>query len=454
MLRVSRAWPQDIGALAVVDGVPLVDSAGRFRLKAVRDEIGSRLHLIPRFRQVIVVPSRALGSPFWADARQFDLAAHVRELPLEPPAGEAELLAAVEHLRRQPLDPSRPMWEMWFLTGLPDRGVGWFVKLHHTIADGMAAMVIITSLLDAEPQCRGVTPAPWRPVRMPLTSELVADNLSRRIGGVVDSVAKLAHPWSILRGALRAWPAIRELVAERPGTKTSLDRMIGPDRNLGVVHSSLAAVRTIGRSRGATVNDVLLAATAAGLRAVLRRRGEQVDGTTIRVYVPVSLRRRLRGTQQGNLIAQMAVPLHLGDADPDRRLRQIAAETRKRKGRLRASLETLMHGGAMVRRVMIAAVMRQRVNVTTASIPGPKRPLYLAGARVRDVFPILPLVANEPLGVGAISYAGTLTIGITADRDAFPDLDVFTDAVRHELAAFGMQPSATGAPQGRKAARK
>jgi hypothetical protein len=82
---------------------------------------------------------------------------------------------------------------------------------------------------------------------------------------------------------------------------------------------------------------------------------------------------------------------------------------------------------------MLKLAMRQRVNVTTASIPGPEVPLYIAGARILDVFPVLPLMANEPLGVGAVSYAGTFDIGITADRDALPDIDVLTAGVRDEL---------------------
>jgi diacylglycerol O-acyltransferase / wax synthase len=84
--------------------------------------------------------------------------------------------------------------------------------------------------------------------------------------------------------------------------------------------------------------------------------------------------------------------------------------------------------------------------VTTASIPGPKGPLYLAGARVLEVFPVLPLIANEPLGVAALSYAGTLDIGVVADRDAFPDLDVFTAGVRDELHALGVSTCPTSMP--------
>ena len=92
--------------------------------------------------------------------------------------------------------------------------------------------------------------------------------------------------------------------------------------------------------------------------------------------------------------------------------------------------------------------MRQRVNVTSASIPGPEMPLYLAGARVLEVFPVLPLIGNEPLGVGALSYAETFNIGVVADRDAFPDLDVFAAAMREELQRFGVSTDPTSGRSG------
>jgi diacylglycerol O-acyltransferase / wax synthase len=148
----------------------------------------------------------------------------------------------------------------------------------------------------------------------------------------------------------------------------------------------------------------------------------------------------------------MVVPIGLGERDPVPRLRQIAAETTMRKARIRTSLGTLLHG-RIVRRLMLMAVMRQRVNVTSASIPGPRVPLYLAGARVLEVFPVLPLIANEPLGVGALSYAGALTMGIAADRDAYPDLDVLAAAVRDELHGLGVPtyPAFGGAAEGARA---
>jgi diacylglycerol O-acyltransferase / wax synthase len=126
-------------------------------------------------------------------------------------------------------------------------------------------------------------------------------------------------------------PALRELLAEEPGPQTSLNRVIGQDRTLAVVRSSLEQVREVAHSHGATVNDVLLAVIAGGVRGLLGSRGEPIEGVILPIYVPVSLRRGRPGQQGGNLISQMVVPLPLGIADPGLRLQQIAAETAKRK---------------------------------------------------------------------------------------------------------------------------
>jgi diacylglycerol O-acyltransferase / wax synthase len=436
MLRASAIWPQDIGALVLLDGTNLLDATGRLRIEAVREAIESRLHLVPRFRQLIQVSRPGLGGPLWVDAPSFDLGDHVRVLSLPADTSEAELLLAIERLRRQRLERSRPLWEMWFLTGLPDRQIALFVRLHHAIADGMAAMATVAAFLDPVPDAPAAPAHPWTPTRPPSARTLLADNLVRHVEWLAGACSTLARPRTTVQRLRAAWPAIRELLAEEPAPETSLNRLVGPDRNLALIRTTLDQVKQVAHAHDATVNDVLLAVTAGGLRALLRSRGERVEDTTVRIYVPVSLRRRVRGPQQGNLIAQMVVPLPLGGSDPGRRLRQIAAETANRKARTRTSLGTLFRG-RIARRLLLMAVLRQRVNLTSASIPGPEVPLYLAGARVLEVVPVLPLIGNEPLGVGALSYAGGFTIGVVADQDAFPDLDVFAAGAGEELHALG-----------------
>lgn len=442
MLGASKRWPQDIGALAILDGTILLDPAGSLRIDAVREAIASRLHLVPRFRHVIHVPGRGLGGPFWVDAPRFDIRDHVAVLTLPPGTDETGLLPVIEELRSQRFDPSRPLWRMWFMPGLPGGRVAMFVKLHHSIADGMAAMTTIAAFLDADPDAP-ITPAsPWTPAPPPSDRELFIDNAERHLRAAGRAGSMLVRPGATLRHARQAWPAVHELLAEEPATRTSLDRMVGPGRSLAVIRNSLDEVKTVAHAHGATVNDVLLALTAGGLRAVLRRRGEPVEDTVVRAYVPVSLRPRVGGPQQGNLIAEMAVALAMRESDVGDELRRIAAETATRKLRARTSLGTLIRG-RLVQRLMLFAVMRQRVNVTTASIPGPTAPLYLTGARVLEVFPVLPLIANEPLGVGALSYAGAFNIGVVADQDAYPDLDVFMTGARDELDTLGVSAHPT-----------
>jgi hypothetical protein len=149
MLWPDEVWPQDIGALALLDGSRLIDSNGAFRIDALREAVACRLHLVPRFRQLLYVPPRRLGGPLWVDAPAIDLADHVAIFPVPAPGDEAQLLLAVEQLRRRRLNRSRPLWEMWFLTGLPEHRVGLFMRMHHAMADGMAALATIDSRYDA-----------------------------------------------------------------------------------------------------------------------------------------------------------------------------------------------------------------------------------------------------------------------------------------------------------------
>jgi WS/DGAT/MGAT family acyltransferase len=435
MLLAGDIWPQEIGALVVLDGCGLWDADGELRIDDLRRRIASRLHLVPRLRQVIVRPGRGLGGPIWVDARRFDVADHVRVVPVAAPGDEDALLACVEGLRRKRLDLARPAWEMWFLTGLPGQRVGLFVKIHHAVADGMAAMTIVGAFLDGTDAHDEDPGPPWRPAPRPRPSDLVADVMRGHLRGIAGTMGTLLHPrasWHRLRASL---PAARELLADDPPPETSLDHDLGRDRRLAVLRCELSELRSIGRVRDATVNDVLLAVIGGGLRTLLTSRGEALDGVWAPIYVPIAMRRRWRGPTSGNRVAQMAVPLPLEQADPIDRLGRIAAATAAAKSRDRSAVGKLFRS-SIATWLVIKAVDRQRVNVCSANIPGPHRPVFLLGSRALEILPILPLIGRVSLGVGAVSYAGSFTIGVTADRDAFPDLDVFVEGMKRELNAL------------------
>jgi WS/DGAT/MGAT family acyltransferase len=436
MLWPDRIWPQDIGALAVLDGTSLLEPDGSFHIETVRRAIHARLHLVPRYRQLLCVPRRGLGRPLWVDAPAFDLSDHVRVAPLQPPSGEAALLLAAEQLRRRCLDRSRPLWEMWFLPGLPQRRVGLFVRMHHAIADGIAGVATIGTFLDENPDAPVAAAQPWTPAPAPTTGALLADNVRSHIGALGRALSTPTRPLTTAQRVRASWPAMRAAFAEVPTPVTSLDRVVGPDRDIALVRSDLELVKQIAHAHDAKVNDVLLAVTAGGLRGLLHSRGEPVDDLVLPVYVPVTLRQpQQRARARGNLISQMVVPLPLGRSDPGWRLRQIAARTAEQKAGSHRSLGAVLRS-RIARKALLRVAVRHPVSVTTADVPGPPRPVYLAGARLLEVFPVLPLIFRTPLAVGALSYAGQFNISAVADADACPDLDVFATAARDELRAL------------------
>jgi diacylglycerol O-acyltransferase len=151
LLWDDYGWSSDIGGLAICDGTGLLDGDGRVLIEAVRTRLEPRLHLVPRFRQLLYRPRLGLGWPLWVDAAYFDLADHIRVHPVAAPGGQTQLLQACQELAARRLDPARPLWELWLLPGLPDRRVGAYLRLHHAIADGTAALAVFGALLDVAP---------------------------------------------------------------------------------------------------------------------------------------------------------------------------------------------------------------------------------------------------------------------------------------------------------------
>lgn len=434
MLWPDAVWPQDIGALAFLDGRSLFDSDGMFRIDDVKAAVASRLHLLPRLRQLLYVPRPSQGGPLWVDAPAFDIDEHIHTVPVTA-RSETALLEVAERLVGQRLDRSRPLWQMWFLTGLPENRVGWLLKLHHCIADGIAGVATFGALLDANADAATTPPEPWTPAPAPPEAELIADHRLRRAEERRRRVSSVAHPLIAARRVGAAWPGLHELLAEPGLPPTSLTRTVGAGRRLAIVRSRLDTVKAIAHASGAKVNDVLLAAIAAGLRSLLRERGEG-GVEVVRVYVPISLRPMdERANARGNRIAEMMVPLPVGESDSLQRLSLTASQTARRKSRSRPSVGGMPTGG-VAGKVFLRLLERQRVNVETADLPGPPIPLYFAGARLVEVFPILPLIGTVALGVGAMSYAGQFNVMVVADRDAYPDLEVFAAGMREELAAL------------------
>jgi diacylglycerol O-acyltransferase / wax synthase len=428
-------WSGDIGALAILDGTRLLDPDGRIQIEDVRQQLEPRLHLVPRFRQRLYRPRRGLGWPLWIDAPAFDLADHVRVHPLAPPGDHAQLLQACAELARRRLDPARPLWELWLLPGLPQGRVGLFLKLHHAFADGMSGVAAFGALLDLDADAPTPVAPPWTPTPTPTPGELLHDNLRRRAQGLNQAGSSLTHPASTLRQARHTWPAWREFFAEQRAPRTSLNRPIGADRRLAVVGSRLELIKQIAHTHHAKVNDVVLAAVAGGLRELLASRGEPVDRLVLRALVPISLHHEQPGQTRGNQDGSIMVPLPLAQpADPVRRLRQIAAETAERKHKAHPQVGSGILRFVAVQRAFLRRFTHQRLtNLPVTNVPGPPVPLYLAGAQLLELFPVVSLMGNFTLAVAVLSYAGQLNLTAVADQDTCPDVEVFAQGVRDTL---------------------
>lgn len=155
LLIEDHALPMHVAALAILEGAPLLDASGRPRLDLLREQLQGRLPLAPRLRQVLVRPRFGLGSPVWVDDVGFDVCEHLQTRAVPAPGDEPALLKACAELNQPPLDRSRPLWELWVLSGLVDGRVGLLVRFHHVLADGIAALALLGALFDTTPDPRG-----------------------------------------------------------------------------------------------------------------------------------------------------------------------------------------------------------------------------------------------------------------------------------------------------------
>ncbi|QCO97997.1 wax ester/triacylglycerol synthase family O-acyltransferase [Arthrobacter sp. 24S4-2] len=435
LLWDDLGWATDIGALAVVDGAGLLDSGGRVRIESVRRWLEPRLHSLPHVRQLLYRPRWRLGWPLWVDAPSLNLADHVRVHPVDPPGDQSRLLQACAELASRRLDPARPMWEVWLLPGLPQGRVGLFLRMHHTMADGMAAVAAFGALLDSSADAPTPVSPSWTPTPMPTASELLRDNLGRQAHQLSRALIGLAHASDTLHRTRRAWPAWRELLAEQRAPRTSLNRPVGADRRLAILRSRLETITQIAHAHTAKVNDVVLAAVAGGLRELLSGRGEPVDRLTLRAVVPVSLHREQRVQEgSGNQDGWMVVPLPLGEPDAVRRLDLIKLQTAARKRHAHPQTGSGISGSILLQRAFLHGFARQRfINIPVTNIPGPTVPLYLSGAQLLELFPVVSLMGNLALAVAVFSYNGQLNLTAIADQNACPDVEVFIHGVNTAL---------------------
>ena len=433
----SRDWPSHFAGLAVVDGSALLDGSGRLRLDEIRDRVNRRLAAAPQLRRRLHRPGLLSGRAIWVDDARFDLVHHVHEAAVQEPGGDLELLDTAGRLYGTLLNRDRPLWELWFLTGLTDGRVGVLLKLHHSLADGMAALTLMGVLLDRGPDTPDPLAGPWAPRPIPGRWSLVADNARTTFQAVSRVGSILAHPRRLASDAAVGIGVAREAFRSSGAPRSSLNRPVRSGRRIRVLRLDLGAMRRVARAHKARINDVVLDLWSGGLRELMGYRGESTAGVDLIANLPVSLRSARSARTIDNQLGFLALPLPVWEPDVEKRLDLIARITREAKSEQRPEAMATFLAAASAMPFCRALVARQHsVNVKVTYVPGPRVPVYLLGARVLDILPIARLFGNVGLTLGAFSYGGQISLVVTADATAFPDLDVLMAGMEREWSAL------------------
>jgi len=414
-------------------------------LDQVQELLGERLELLPRFLRRLSAPrTGSLSWPSWEPDPHFEIANHVRHATLPPPGGEEELLEWLGDFYSHRLDRAHPLWETTLLDGFADGGWALATKVHHCLVDGISGSSVTTVILDAEPHpepgSKGVLAA----------LEGAGEGEPEGAGhGALSALAGTAragldtalHPRKLgallSRSRAIADVLVDELIA---APHTSLNVDIGGTRRMATVHTSLAELKAIKRELGGSVNDVALAATGGGLRRFFERRGERVDADALRAMVPVSVRQASEQLALGNRVSSLFVDLPIAEPDPLLRYRKTAAAAEELKGSEQAAgAETLVGLAGAAPPLVHGAVARlaftpRLFNLTITNVPGVQTTLYALGAPLRRIVPLVPIFAGHAVGVAVVSYDGTVTFGVNADRAEVPDVDVLRDGIEESLA--------------------
>jgi diacylglycerol O-acyltransferase / wax synthase len=436
-----------VGSVGLFDIGPLKAARGGLDMERVLAMSDSVLARHPRFRQKLArVP--LFGNPVWVDDERFNLSYHVRHTALPPPGDERQLKRLTGRIMSQQLDRGKPLWELWYVEGLADGRFAVITKLHHCMADGVSGADLMASMMGPDPRHAFAAAPRWLPRPAPTPARLVADE-ALRLASLPADVARagsalLTQPRRSLAATRDALGGLGEALwaALVPASATPLNCDIGPHRRFDWTKLDLDVVKGIKNRLGATINDVVLAVVTGALRSFLRRRGEQVDDLTFRAMIPVNVRASAERGRLGNRVSFMMAPLPLAERDPARRLGQVVETMRalkrssqRRGGELIEEVSDRVFSGLFTQVARLGA-RTGPYNIVITNVPGPQFPVYLLGAPLREVYPLVPLFSNQALGIALFSYDGGLYFGFNADWDAVPDLHDVVEAVQAECQAL------------------
>lgn len=450
-----------VGSLIVLDGATMLT------LAELTAHISSRLQLLPPYRRRLAPVPLGLDQPYWIEDPDFDLEYHVRELALPSPGSHEQLAEQAARLHARALDRRHPLWETYLIHGLAGGKQAIYSKVHHAAIDGVAGSELLAAVVDLTPESRVLTgDDPWTPDSVPsdvvltaralatlATHPLRAVRLSRDLAasapGVLALAAGAVGALPLVGGVLRPKHDDPDALLPSPNLRapsTPFNKAISPHRRWGFGQVDLDDVKRIRKgpqaADGLTVNDVVIAMCAGGLRRWLSDH-DALPPEPLVAAVPISLRQK--GESGGNRVSTMiaAVPTQL--ASPRARLaasRAAMAAAKNTHGALPADLIADVTQFAAPAIAGSAARLAARVgllehtrpfNLFISNVPGPDLQLYIAGSKIEAIYPLSAIADGTGLNITLMGLGGKLNFGLVADRKLVPDVDLLTRYVIEEL---------------------
>ncbi|HEX6945109.1 MAG TPA: wax ester/triacylglycerol synthase family O-acyltransferase [Casimicrobiaceae bacterium] len=426
-----------LASLRLPDGVRELDPA------KLSQRIAARLHLAPRFRQL--VSPAPFGEPIWVDDPAFRLDRHVTVAP-EPVRGRRDLERLAGSFLSRQLDRRRPLWQIVVVPRAGQRRAAVLGKVHHAMVDGIAAVELGTLLFDLAPDAAPPEPAGWEPepagAPLRIAADALADSALEQFRAARRVAAMGLRPRSSLRVAETMRRAALSLAEDmvRPAVPSFVNAEIGPRRALVTERVSLARLERIKRARDAKLNDVVLAVVAGALRQYADVAG--ADPAPLRAMVPVSVRATGDTPAEGNRITFAFVDLPLDEPDPARQLALVCERTGelKRSGRIAGSdalLRTMVQlPGFLKERAARLAASPRMYNLAVSNVPGPRIPLYAAGSLVEEIHPVIPTSDGHAIAIGVLTYRDSLHFAAYVDPEALPDAHELGRLFRQSVGAL------------------
>lgn len=459
----DNAWRQMGRAtnLTSITGVLIFDEPVEY--EAFRDRLDDRLRRFDRFEQRVGARGRQIRRPYWEASPAFDVETHVQHVSLPEPQSEAEFERFVGDLMSRPLDERRPLWEAFLVEGVGDGNAAVF-RINHSLADGFALLYVLLGLADhpgdielpvgsipspptADEEATEATPEPSSPTPQPGSDGSVDGGSGAGGSGVSDGggpgpgerLGDVAGAVGTAAGAVgTAW----RVLTRDDEPETSLRGELGTAKRAAWTDEiDLDRVKAIGDEHDATVNDVMLSATAGAFRRVLLDRGEDVSDLELRGSVPVNLKPLEERTESlGNYFGLVFVPLPVGVAGFDDRIRFVTERMDQQTAGVEALLVylTFVVAGHLpdAAQQWILRQFEDQATAVVTNVPGPVDAFEFAGTEVSDVMFWAPEANDVGISLSIFSYDGGIRVGVAADANLLPDADALSTAMDAEIAAL------------------